>query len=123
MSSEKGYSIPEMLIVIGILGVFTIVVLVSTSNSFKDNSSSLYEEKTTLIAHQAEVYGTTLNNLAQEGTMIITVSDIVKAGYYVADDSEGNVIDPRNSKANLNGLKVKLTYNDGDIKASVIDDD
>ena len=37
MNNKKGYTIPEMLIVIGILGIFTLVVLVSTSNAFKDN--------------------------------------------------------------------------------------
>ena len=55
--------------------------------------------------------------------MIVTLSDVVKAGYYVADDNEGNVIDPRNSKATLNGMKIKILYNDGNIKASVIEDE
>ena len=44
-------------------------------------------------------------------------------GYYVADDKEGNVTDPRNSKSNLNGLKIKLSYqDDGTIEAEVIEE-
>ena len=123
MNNKKGYTIPEMLIVIGILGIFTLVVLVSTSNAFKDNDQELYTEKTKLIVHQTELYAKTLSNLEEQGYMIVTLSDVVKAGYYVADDNEGNVIDPRNSKATLNGMKIKILYNDGNIKASVIEDE
>ena len=123
MNNKKGYTIPEMLIVIGILGIFTLVVLVSTSNAFKDNDQELYAEKTKLIVHQTELYAKTLSNLEEQGYMIVTLSDVIKAGYYVADDDEGNVIDPRNSKATLNGMKIKILYNDGNIKASVIEDE
>ena len=122
-NNKNGYSIPEMLIVIGILGVVTIIVLVSTANAFKDNSKNIYDEKINVIAHQAELYGETINSLKTDGSMIITVSDVVKAGYYVADDGDGNVVDPRNKKANLNGVKIKLVYNDGNVKASVMNDD
>ncbi len=120
MNNKKGYSIPEMLVVIGILGVVTFIVLLSTANAFKDNDQELYNEKEKLIVHQSELYAKTLSNLEQEGYMIVTLSDVIKAGYFVADDDEGNVIDPRNSKANLNGMKIKLLYNDGNIKASII---
>ena len=120
MNNKKGYSIPEMLVVIGILGVVTFIVLLSTANAFKDNDQELYNEKEKLIVHQSELYAKTLSNLEQEGYMIVTLSDVIKAGYFVADDDDGNVIDPRNSKANLNGMKIKLLYNDGNIKASII---
>ena len=119
--NNKGYSVPEMLIVIGILAIITIVVLITTSNSFKDNDELLYQEKTNLIIHQSELYAKSLPTLETEGHLIITVSDIVKNGYYVADDDEGNVIDPRNNKATLNGMKIKLSYNEGNIKATIIE--
>ena len=32
-------------------------------------------------------------------------------------------VDPRNSKHNLNGLKIKLTYENGNVKAQVIEED
>jgi len=119
--NNKGYSIPEMLIVIGVLAIITTVVLISTSNAFKDNDELLYQEKANLIVHQSELYAKSLPNLETEGHLIITVSDIVKNGYFVADDDEGNVIDPRNSKSTLNGMKIKLSYNEGNIKATIIE--
>ena len=61
------------------------------------------------------------NLLKDEEYMIITLDDVLNAGYYVADNDNGKVIDPRNTKATLNGIKIKLTYNNGDIKAAVIE--
>ena len=54
--------------------------------------------------------------------MVITLDELVEAGYYVADNSDGEVIDPRNSKATLNKTKIKLSYEDEEYKAKVIED-
>ena len=52
---------------------------------------------------------------------MITLDDVIKAGYFVAD-SEGNVVDPRNDKSNLNSNRIKLTYKDDKVTAEVIDE-
>lgn len=119
---KNGYTVMELLIVVVVLGVVTLSVLMSTSHAFKDSSFELYQEKKALIEHQAVIYGRTLESLKEEGNLIITVSDMIEKDYLVADDNEGNVADPRNSKATLNGLKVKLTYSDGEVQAEVIDE-
>ncbi|HIS18234.1 MAG TPA: prepilin-type N-terminal cleavage/methylation domain-containing protein [Candidatus Coprovivens excrementavium] len=121
---KNGYTALEMLIVIIVLGVFTIGILSTTSYAFKDKSESYYNETVHLIERQAALYGETLNNLKTEGNLIITLSDLIEKGYYIADDDAGNVIDPRNSNATLNGLKIKLTYEeDSTITAVVIEDE
>lgn len=118
---KNGYSITEMLIVVMVLGVATLVFIGATSNAFKDDSKDIYEQTEHLILHQAEMYGKTLDVLKEEKNAVITVDDLVKNGYYVASDSSGNVTDPRNTKATLNGLKIKLVYEDDDkIKATII---
>ncbi len=124
MKNNRGYTTLQMLIVIGVLGIFTLVMIGATSYAYKDNSEQRYDEKIHLIMKQARIYGETLNNLKDEGSLIITVNDLLKNDYYAADDQEGNVIDPRNSKATLNGLKIKLTYlEDGSINAEVLDEE
>lgn len=121
---KNGYTMVELLVVIIAMGVVTLATLSATSYAFKDHSGEFYDEKITGILHQAESYGKTLNTLKEDGNMVITVNDLVKSGYYVGDDETGNVVDPRNSKANLNGLKIKLTYNeDGTVKATIISDE
>ena len=121
---KNGYTVTEMLIVIIVLGVFTLGLIGATSYAFRDKSNDYFEEKVLLIEKQASLYGGTLNNLKEEGNLIITVKDLVDNGYFVADKSNGDVTDPRNSKATLNGLKIKLSYNDdGTVSAKVIEED
>lgn len=120
---KNGYTAMELLVVIAALGIATIIILFSTSSAFKDDSTTLYEEKKYLIEHQAEKYGQTLTNLESEGTLIILLDDVIKGGYYIPDTSDGKVVDPRNKNNTLNGLKIKLAYNEGNIIASVIDDE
>lgn len=122
--NKNGYTVTEMLIVIIVLGVFTLGLIGATSYAFRDKSNDYFEEKVLLIEKQASLYGGTLNNLKEEGNLIITVKDLVDNGYFVADKSNGDVTDPRNSKATLNGLKIKLSYNDdGTVSAKVIEED
>lgn len=121
---KNGYTTKELLVVIIVLGVFTLGILGTTSSAYKNYSGEYYEQTINIIEKQAELYGKSLNNLKEEGSLVITLSDLVSKGYYVADDSEGNVIDPRNSKNTLNGLKIKLTYEkDGVVSAKVIEEE
>ena len=113
----------ELLIVVIVMGLFTITMLSTTSYAYKDNSDDYYEQVVNVIEKQAVLYGDTLDALKNDGNFVITVEDLVSNGYYVADDSEGNVVDPRNSKHNLNGLKIKLTYENGNVKAKVIEEE
>lgn len=120
---KNGYTTKELLVVIIVLGLFTIGILSSTSYAYKDKSEDYYKETVNLIEKQAVLYGKTLTSLKEEGNLVITLNDLVENGYYVADDKEGNVTDPRNSKSNLNGLKIKLSYqDDGTIEAEVIEE-
>ena len=121
---KNGYTTKELLVVIIVLGVFTLGILGTTSNAYKDHSEEYYEQTINIIEKQAELYGKSLTNLKEEGSLVITLSDLVSKGYFVADDSDGNVNDPRNSKNTLNGLKIKLTYEkDGVISTKVIEEE
>lgn len=120
----NGFSVKQILIAIGVVGIFTFIVIGTTSSAFKDNSDMYYEQTEKMIIHNAEIYGKTLESLKTEGSMVITVDDLVKAGYYGDVDGDGNVKNPKNSKATLNGLKIKLVYqSDGSIKASIIEEE
>ena len=120
---KNGYTFKEMLVIIIVLGVFTLGIISFTSYAYKDRTPDYYKEKIHLIEKRAVEYGATLESLPTEGNMIITVKDLVEKGYFVADDNEGNVSDPRNSKATLNGVKVKLSYlENGNVIAKVIEE-
>lgn len=122
--NKKGYTMIELLILIIGMGIVTAIVLATTSYSLKDHSDEYYDQKVHAILRQAESYAKTLDNLKEEKNLVITVNDLVESGYYVADSKDNKVSDPRNSKANLNAYKIKITYeDDGKIKASMIEED
>jgi len=120
---ERNLFTKELIVVMVVLGIFTIGMLSTTSYAYKDNSNDYYEQVLNVVEKQAVLYGETLDTLKDEGNFVITIEDLVSNGYYVADDSEGNVVDPRNSKHNLNGMKIKLSYDKGVIKAEVIEEE
>lgn len=119
--NNKGYTGKELLIVIMIMGVLTIGIIGFTSNAYKDKTGDYYNELVHSMEKQAALYGNTLDSLKEEGNLMITLDDVIKAGYFVAD-SEGNVVDPRNDKSNLNSTRIKLTYKDDKVTAEVIDE-
>ncbi len=119
---KNGYTTKQLLIVIILLGVFTLGLFGATSYAYKDTSEDYYKEKVNLIEKQAVLYAESLDNLKEEKNMVITLDEMVEAGYYVADNSDGEVIDPRNSKATLNKTKIKLSYENEEYKAKVIED-
>ena len=120
---ERNLFTKELIVVMVVLGMFTVGMLSTTSYAYKDNSDDYYEQVINVVERQAELYGETLDTLKEDGNFVITIEDLVTNGYYVADDKDGNVIDPRNSKHYLNGMKVKLTYEDGVIEADVIEEE
>ena len=118
---KNGYTLKQMLIVIVILGIFTLGLFAATSNAYKDNSEEYYEDKIQIIEKQATLYAESIEELKETGNMVITVNDLVEKGYYIADKN-GDVVDPRNDKATLNSLKIKLSYENEKYKAKVIED-
>ena len=120
----NGFSAKQMIIAIIVVGIFTFILIGTTSNAFKDDSEIYYDQVEKMIIHNAEIYGKTLENLPTDGSMVITLDDLVKAGYYGDVDSDGNVKNPKNSNATLNSMKIKLVYqNDGTVKASIIEEE
>lgn len=120
---RNGYTIFQMLFVVIILGVATIAILGSTSYAYQDSSNKYYDETISLILKQAELYGESSDSLKSEGSLVITLNDMIDAGYYVADNKDGSVVDPRNSKATLNGLRIRLDYQNDKVEAKVIEEE
>ena len=108
--NKKGYTVLELLIVIIVFGIITAVTLSATSYAFRDNTDEYYESKVSDIESNARRYGSTLEELKTEGSKVITVKELVDAGYLSSDNKNGDIIDPRNEKKTMNNVKIKITY-------------
>lgn len=120
--NNKGYTGKELLIVFAVMGIFTFAVIGFTSNAYVDNSESYYNEIIHAIEKQACLYGENSETLKSEGNLVITVDELVDAGYFVANE-DGKVEDPSNTKHSLNNMKIKLSYDEETgVKAEVFDE-
>lgn len=111
--------------IIGILILFTIAYFVAVNKASYafayDETSALYESKINLINKMATLYGE--NNLTlfeEEDTIYITVANLVEKEYIIADDEAGNVKDPTSDVKNLNELKIRITYKNGEVSTKTL---
>ena len=110
--NNKGYTVTELIIVIVVFGIITAVTIGATSNAFKDDTEEYYKVKVKDIESNAKRYGMTLEEVKTEGSKVVTVKDLVDAGYLSPDNENGDILDPRNQKATMNNTKVKITYSE-----------
>ncbi len=121
---KNGYTVIELLVVMIIFGIIVAVTIGLTAHAFEDNSSEYYEVKVKNIESIAKRYAMSIEELKTEGSKIITIKELVDAGYYNPDNKEGDVIDPRNNKTTMNNTKIKLTYDEKDgYKAILIEEE
>ena len=98
MQNNKGYTIPELIIVGILLGIISIFMINKASYAFVDTEDTTSETKEMILTKSANAYGNSIKGvLAQEKTKYITSSDLVDAGY-LADDEE------------YKNIKIKLIY-------------
>jgi type II secretory pathway pseudopilin PulG len=108
--NKKGYTIPELL---GVLGVFTIIYIIgviSVAHAFKyDKIEEEYNAVLNLMRVQAENYAKDNSEelFKEKDITTIYANDLVKNNYYKADDN-GNIIDPRDTTKNLNDIKIEI---------------
>lgn len=121
--NRKGYTVLELLVVIILFGVLVAFTISKTAYSFENDTTEYYEVTMKSIESNAKRYAESLEELKSSETKIITVKDLVSAGYLEADNKNGDIIDPRNSNSTLNNVKIKLTYDeDKGYKATVIEE-
>lgn len=110
--NNKGYTVIELIIVMIVFGIITAITIGATSSSFKEDTEEYYNVKVNNIESNAKRYGMTIEEVKTEGSKIITVKDLVDAGFLSPDNEKGDILDPRNTKTTMNNTKVKITYSD-----------
>lgn len=114
---KNGYTLIELLVLIGVMGVAVFIILSKTSYAFKDNTDELHKSEINLILRQAKEYGKSLEELKDEKEMIIMVADLVENSYLAASE-DGNVYDINGEK--INDLKIKIIYDEEDEEVSAV---
>jgi prepilin-type N-terminal cleavage/methylation domain-containing protein len=96
---NKGYTIPELIVVIAVLGLFSIVFIGKSSYALADTLDTTEEDtKNLILVKSGTVYANSnIDALKEEKTKYITTEELMESGYLVEDDD-------------YNNLKIKIDY-------------
>jgi prepilin-type N-terminal cleavage/methylation domain-containing protein len=109
MKNRKGFTLVELIVVVGLLSLMAVAVGVSLNRSIKNQNETSYEEFVAKVVSSANLYAsnnkTILDSLySDKGFVMTTVQDIIDEGYL-----SKNTINPETNKL-INGEdKVKIT--------------
>lgn len=114
---NKGYTLPELIIIIAGLGIVSAIVLFKISTAFSsDNTDKIMEENYFLIEKQAKVYGEkNKNSFNETGELYIMAKDLVEAKLLPVEDNKILSCDK-----DLSNIKIKLTLQNDAITAKII---
>lgn len=100
---KNGYTIPELLVVIVVLGILTIVIINKASFAFTEqNDDVMTKTDEMIIIKSATTYGKTIIDSIKETEQYISGKDLIDKEYLVDTDNK------------YVNVKIKLSYKEGD---------
>ncbi len=115
----------NLYIFIAVMLIFTIGFFTAAFRSSfafptgKENTQ--YEQKILLIKKGAEVYAEEHPDIfTDKDAAYITVDELVKLGYLIADNENGDVKDPSSEIKTLNDLRIRIKNDNGQITSKIL---
>ena len=87
MQNNKGYTIPELVVVAIIVGIFSIITINKVSYAFEDTNEVSEKTEEMVVKKSATVYAESIKNeLKEESTKYILATDLIESGFLADDD-------------------------------------
>lgn len=87
LMKNKGYTIPELIVVLVVVGVFSIIAINKASYAFVDTNEVSEQTEEKILVKSSISYGNSIKDtLKVEREKFISASDLVDAGYLMDDD-------------------------------------
>ena len=106
--NKKGYTVPELLILLGLVTLVSLVVIVKTSYAFKeiDNTKEIEKQDKKIVEKIAQLYSKKIEDrIKEEKVVYLTGEDLIKDNF-LYDDNENKTI------------KFKFSYDEENDKIS-----
>ena len=84
---NKGYTIPELVIVIIVVGIFSLIAINKASYAFVDNDVVSEETEEMILVKTATSYASSIIETLKNDDIYVTGKDLVEAGYLVDDEN------------------------------------
>ena len=97
---NRGYTIPELIIVIVVIGIFSFLLINKTSYAFASTDEVAKETEKMILIKTSTAYGNSILEQVKEEEQYITGKDLVDAGFLVDEDNK------------YSNIKLKISYNE-----------
>ena len=106
---NKGYTIPELIIVAVVLGFISIIAINKASYAFVDVNKVSEETQGMILMKSATAYATSIKDtIKTEKTKYITANDLVDAGYLMDSTEYKNAKIKLEYKADVDNIVVTI---------------
>lgn len=112
---KNGFTVVDMLIVIGVLTLSALIVIPSVSHALKveDNKEEVYQEMMSSYLKSAEKYANdNKEELKANNNNLVSINELVEKKYIISMFGSNDIIDIRDNTTKLNNIKFKLIYNE-----------
>lgn len=118
---NRGYSIVELVIVLGVFSIFYFGASWVISGELNVNyEEELYEQKMAYIVSQTMVYAMNNEELFKEDNVVYkSIGELAELNA-IYKNTETDVYDPRDNDKTLNNIKVKIEKKDDKIEVKVL---
>ncbi len=96
---KNGFTIPELLIVIFVVGVFSLIAIHKVSYAFMEESTVVEDTEELILKKTSIAYANTILDSVKENDVYITGQDLIEAGFLVDENHT------------MASQKVKISYN------------
>lgn len=96
---NKGYTIIELIVVIVVVGIFSLIAINKASYAFVDSDVVNEETEEMILIKTSTAYANSILETLKNDDIYVTGKDIEDAGYLVDDEHT------------LSNVKLKLSYN------------
>ncbi len=118
--NNKGFTLTELLAVIIVLAIIVSIAASSFLSIKRDIEDNQLTNILTNIESKAKTFA--FENATSKITYV-TIDELIKGGYIIADDSDGFIYDPRDNSKKLNCLMYKIEYKDGEYIVTLENED
>jgi len=109
LMKNRGYTIPEIIVVAAVLGLFSIITISKVSYAFVDTNEISETTKEMILEKSATAYGTkNLETIKNEKSVYISASDLVEAGFLADDEDYKNVKIKVKYKEDTDSISVEI---------------
>ncbi len=96
---KKGYTIPELIVVIVVVGIFSILAINKASYAFVDSDVINKETEEMILIKASTAYANSIIETLKTDDIYITGKDLVEANFLIDDEHT------------YTNVKLKLSYN------------